>query len=143
MKKAHSDLLKLKSKRRRFSASRNFILDMMAKNNKPLSVFEIQKTLKKNNLPVNKTTIYREIDLLKKEGLILEIQLKEKNKRYELSSREHHHHMVCIKCNKIRDFISEDYEKIINKVIKNEPDFAKITNHSLELFGLCKSCARR
>ena len=138
------DLIKqFKDKGYRLSAARNFMLELMEKNDNPLSVFEFQKMLKKNNLSVNKTTIYREINLLKKEGIILEIQLKENNKRYELSSKKHHHHIVCIKCKKITDFINNDSEKIINKVLKSAPDFAKITSHSFELFGLCKSCNKK
>ena len=138
------DLIKQFNKKGyRASATRNFILELLEKDDKPLSVFEFQKILKKNNLSVNKTTVYREINLLKKEGLILEIQLQENNKRYELSSKKHHHHIVCIKCNKITDFINNDSEKIIKKVLKNTPDFVRITNHSFELFGLCKSCDKK
>ncbi len=136
------DLIKQFKKRgHRFSAARNFILDLLVKNDKPLSVFDLQKMLKKKNLFVNKTTVYREINLLKEEDLILEIQLRENKKRYELSSKKHHHHIVCINCNKIEDVILDKDLDQQEKIITKDKKF-KIINHSLEFFGVCHKCQK-
>ena len=123
-------------KKARYSLVREAILSSLKKNEKPLSYFDIQKALEKKKIKANKTTIYREFNFLKNEDIISEVQ-------YELASRDHHHHIICTECNSIKDFTSDDSEKIINKITKNVPGFAKITNHSFELFGLCKSCAKK
>ena len=124
----------------RHSDVRDFILELISKDSKPLSVFEIINRMKKN-ISANKTTIYREINLLKKEGIILEIQLNEKNKRYELSSKKHHHHIVCTNCNKIEDVVlDKDLETQEKKIEKNKK--FKIINHSLEFFGFCEKCQK-
>ena len=127
--------------KRRFSAVRNFILDLLVENDNPLSVFDLQKIFKFKKILANKTTIYREINLLKEEGLILEIQLNEKNKRYELASKKHHHHIVCVNCNKIEDVVLENDLKDQEKKISKNKKF-KIINHSLEFFGICDKCQK-
>jgi Fur family transcriptional regulator, zinc uptake regulator len=136
-------LLQLKEKGHRFSAMRNFILDSLSRNNKPLSAPDFQELLKKNEIFANKTTLYRELNLLKKEKIILEIQLTGNKRWYELASRNHHHHIVCIKCDKVKDFIECGSKNIISKVLKQTPDFAEITNHTFDFFGLCKSCVNK
>lgn len=143
MNNLKNTLLKLKNKGYRFSEVRNLILTSLDNDKRPLSVFDLQKRLKLKKLLVNKTTVYRELNSLKKEGIILELQLKDNKRWYELSSRDHHHHIICVKCDKVEDFDGCDSEKLINKALKQAPDFAEIINHTVDFFGLCKSCAKK
>ena len=94
-------LIQLKGKGYRFSAVRNLILTSLDDNKRPLSVSDFQQSLKLEKISANKTTIYRELDSLKKEGIILELQLKGNKRWYELSSRDHHHHIICVDCDKV------------------------------------------
>ena len=136
-------LLKLKNKGYRFSEVRNLILTSLDNNKRPLSVTDFQQSLKLKKVSANKTTIYRELDSLKKEGIILELQLKGNKRWYELSSRDHHHHIICVDCDKVEDFAGCDSKNLVNKALKQAPDFAEITNHTVDFFGLCKSCAKK
>ena len=136
-------LLKLKRKGYRFSEVRNCILTSLGNNKRPLSVFDLQKFLKAKKIVVNKTTVYRELNSLKKERVVLEIQLKDNKRWYELASRDHHHHIICTKCDKVEDFAGCDSKNLINKALKQAPDFAEITNHTVDFLGLCKSCAKK
>lgn len=135
--------LKLKGRGYRFSEARNYILTFLSNNKRPLSVSDFQRMLKSKKMLVNKTTVYRELNSLKKEGIILELQLRGNKRWYELASRDHHHHIICTKCDKVEDFEECDYENLINKALKQAPDFAEITNHTVDFFGLCKSCAKK
>jgi Fe2+ or Zn2+ uptake regulation protein len=136
-------LLKLKGRGYRFSEVRKCILTSLSNSKKPFSVSDLQKMLKSNKLSVNKTTVYRELNSLKKEGIILELQLKGNKRWYELAEREHHHHIICVKCDKVEDFEGCESQNLINKALKQAPDFAEITNHTVDFFGLCKSCAKK
>ena len=136
-------LLKLKNKGYRFSEVRNLILTSLDNNKRPLSVTDFQQSLKLKKVSANKTTIYRELDSLKKEGIILELQLKGNKRWYELSSRDHHHHIICVDCDKVEDFAGCDSKNLVNKALKQAPDFAEITNHTVDFFGLCKLCAKK
>ena len=143
MNNLKNTLSQLKKKGYRFSAVRNCIINEFDKNKAPLSAPDLHAMLKKNKLSVNKTTVYRELDALEREGIILKMQLKDNKKWYELTSREHHHHIICTNCNKVEDFDGCDSNKIINKALKQAPSFAEITSHNFDFFGLCKSCAKK
>ena len=143
MNNLHNDLLKLKKKGYRFSVVRNFILDSLSRNDKPLSVFDLQELIKKEKISADKVTIYRDLNFLKKEGIILEIQLKGDKRWYELADREHHHHIICTNCNRVEDFSGCDSKNLISKALKQAPSFAQIINHNFDFFGLCKSCAKK
>lgn len=91
---------------------------------------------------MDRTTLYRELNFLKKEGIILEMQLKDGKRWYELASKDHRHHIVCVKCDKINDLVGCD-AKLIDKTLKQSPDFAQIQSHTFVFFGLCKICAKK
>lgn len=88
-------------------------------------------------LKVNKTTVYRQIDKLLQENKIIEVELGDGKKRFELKDLIHHHHLVCKKCGSLEDI--ELDEKIIMRNITKRTNF-KVESHSLEFFGTCVNC---
>jgi Fur family transcriptional regulator, ferric uptake regulator len=129
----------LHEKGERITLVRTGLIDVIAKTKKPISVSEILETLAKRDLTVNKTTLYRDLRCFKKLGFITEIQLNERQVRYELAELDHHHHLVCTSCNRIEDVeLKEDLDKQ-ERVIEKQTKF-KIQRHALEFFGLCHTC---
>lgn len=134
-----NDILKnLKSKGHKNTRAREAIIEILVKSRTPLSIPEILDLLAKLSLKPNKTTVYREIDFLKDQNLVKEIEFGDGKKRYEISS-EHHHHIICVNCHSIKDI---PMEKELNakemKIIKKLG--YKPIGHSLEFFGLCQRC---
>jgi len=118
---------------------RRHMLRLFSTTNAPMSAIDIQAHLLRNDLSVNKTTIYRELSFLKSLNLIRDIEFGDGKKRYERTDSKHHHHLICIKCDMIKDVeIDFDLSKNLDKLEK-ESKF-KIMKHSLELFGVCKKC---
>lgn len=116
----------------RSTAIKKQILETFENTKYPISALEL---IAKVN--ANKTTIYRELFAFNSNGIIKEVDFGDGKKRYELSDRGHHHHLICKKCNKIDDvFLDERY---LLKKVEKESSF-KIENHSLEFFGVCHSC---
>lgn len=108
------------------------VLDLISKSKLPVDAnFLIEK------LKVNKTTVYRQIDKLVADNKIVEVELGDGKKRYELKDLKHHHHLVCNKCGKIEDV--ELNEKIILEELSKKTDF-RVENHNLEFFGICVNC---
>lgn len=129
----------LRSKNLRITKLRRAIIEILTENNIPMAVSELRSLLSKFNLKIHKTSVYRELSVLKEQGFIQEIQFGEDKKRYEILQAKHHHHIICTSCKKIEDVVLEEdsdsqYQKIM--VQKN----FKVLNHSLEFFGLCGSC---
>ena len=105
----------------------------------PFSVAELLQRLRVRGLRANKTTVYRQLEFFRREDLIKEVNLGEKQSRYEWSERDHHHHVVCLKCRKVEAVrLSEDLQRQ-ERFIEQEKKFI-INHHELEFFGLCRKC---
>lgn len=113
------------------------IYDLLATTAKPLDAKEIKKNLGRFYLKINKATIYRILKTLSKKNLVIAIELNEGKFRYELADH-HHHHLVCLRCDRIQDIDScrVDIEK---EKIKSRYLF-DVQNHRLEFFGVCQNC---
>ena len=112
------------------------ILDVFCLQKKPLTAEDILKILSKTKFDL--VTVYRTIITFEKVGIIRRIDTREKAVRYEIAS-DHHHHLICVKCEDIKDVTLKndlnEQEKIISKTKK-----FKVLNHSLEFFGICRGC---
>lgn len=138
-----SHILKtLKEKGHRFSGTRKAILDLLIKAPEPLSSPDLQALLSKKGMAVNKTTVYRELALLKEQNVIRELQFGDIAKRYEIMPENHHHHIVCMNCRKIEDVELKKDLDVEEKSIALNKNF-KILNHSLEFYGICGKCQER
>ena len=105
----------------------------------PLSETELRAKLSELGIEVNKTTIYRQLARLKESNIIREIVFGDGKQRFELSTDDHHHHLVCTNCNTVDDvYVEDDVIQIGTKVSKTKK--FRIINHSLEFFGLCHNC---
>lgn len=85
-------------------------------------------------------TIYRNINVFEKLGIINLLQLGWHSK-LELSDafQHHHHHLSCIKCDRV---ITLPEDKLIEKQILklSEDKYFKPVDHQLEIRGLCSTC---
>jgi Fe2+ or Zn2+ uptake regulation protein len=141
MKKAKEILRDLKQKGYRYSLAREAILDSITESKTPLSYFDIHGLLSKKKLRVNKTTVYRELAFLKEQKLIKELQFNDGVKYYELTPNNHHHHIICNNCETIDHVdLEKDLEKQEQSIFENTK--FKVLSHSLEFYGLCKTCVK-
>jgi Fur family ferric uptake transcriptional regulator len=122
----------------RFTRTRKNIFEAIEHFDKPVSVQDIFSYLKKQKEEIDLTSIYRNLELMRKAGIVDIILFGEGKKRYELKNiSEHHHHLVCEKCGDVEDI--EMQEKDLLKDVKKQTKF-KILKHNLEFFGLCQDC---
>lgn len=83
-------------------------------------------------------TVYRALSFLEEENLISSISVGKDAKKFETNFKEHHDHLICVKCNKIIEFVNDKIEKEQEKISK-EKGF-KLLNHTMYLYGVCKEC---
>lgn len=87
----------------------------------------------------NKTTVYRELEFLKKMGYVKELTLRNDVALYELSG-PHHHHFVCVECGMVRDIeVKDESFSCEERRLEREEGF-RVLDHSLEFFGHCWNC---
>lgn len=128
----------LAKKQFRSTPVRNALLKIFA-DGSLLSVPGLQDTLKELGLKPNKTTLYREIEFLKMNNLVQEVEFGDGKKRYETTTGPHHHHLVCVNCDKIEDVVLQRDVHAFEKKVERTKQF-KVLRHSLEFFGLCRVC---
>jgi Fur family transcriptional regulator, ferric uptake regulator len=130
----------LKGQGFRITKVRRALLDILTTASHPMSVPELLPALAKCDLMVNKTTVYRELDFLLENQIVLELDLLDGAKRYELLQPDHHHHhLVCTKCGMIECVeMHHDLDEIEARIATNHK--FKVSSHVLEFFGLCEKC---
>ena len=128
----------LKSSGYKMTPVRKNLIEVLLNSDTPLSIEEIGDLLESKGLTPNKTTLYREVEFLKGEELLQEIDFGDGKKRFEISS-SHHHHIVCINCKTVVDVPMEEDLDSKEKQILLKFKFKPI-GHSLEFFGLCSNC---
>lgn len=118
----------------KITKARQVILDVFLNSKKPISVKEIKSKLK----DMDEVTIYRNIEILASSGLISRIAISNERAYFE-HVNDHHHHVVCTVCGAIED-IHDCVVPTTTLVLKKAKSFSKIISHSLEFFGVCKTC---
>ena len=88
----------------------------------------------------SRATVYRTLALLSQADFLATMNDGKGTVLYEkqLSSDDHHDHMICVACRKIIEFVSHDIERIQDEVAARHS--FKLQNHTLRLEGLCVDC---
>lgn len=128
----------LRAAKQRVTPSRLAVLEVLEKEKRPLSVEKVISGIGEKN--IDYVTAYRTITMLKKAGLVKQIDFQHNHAHYELASLGDHHHVVCVKCDRVADVVNCGIEKMEQAALE-ESGFQKITEHALEFFGVCKKCA--
>lgn len=123
----------------RLTTARKAVAETLAEAKAPLSAPEILRALAKARVPVDRATVYRELDVLAKTGIAAAVRFEGRAVRYELSDQAHHHHAVCIKCDAVEDVEADAAFEAAERRIAKRAGF-KMLRHAFELFGLCKNC---
>ena len=128
----------MSSKKATVTNPRLVVLDLLLKENRPLTIDQVLK-LSKGKLA--QSTLYRVIGDLSDFGLITEFTTPENTMVIELNSDEgnHHHHIFCKDCGSITDIeLNPALESEVAKIEKYRS--ISIDSHSLELYGTCDDC---
>lgn len=125
----------------RLTRQRRVILEVMDAAEQHLDVDQILARAQKIDPEVHLVTVYRTIDLLKKEGLIDELDLlhlRGDRHYYESHGPRDHIHVACLRCGKVREFESKLYEQLKQQIAR---DFnMKVTVSRTEVGGYCEDC---
>ena len=115
------------------------ILEVLERHsNHHLSAEGIYRALMQQHEEVGVATIYRVLTQFEESGIVNKLNFENNQAVYELSNVEHHDHLVCVKCNIIIEF-QDDVIEQHQLQIANKYGF-QLTDHSLYLYGLCKTC---
>ncbi len=131
----------------RWTLPREVILNLLSQSSKHMSAKELYAALYRFYPGIGLTTVYRTLELLFRLGFVQKVASGDGQSRYELKSedrKDHHHHIICLKCGKIidyRDFVKEELELVgkTTETLAKKHDF-RILDHNIDFLGLCKNC---
>ena len=93
--------------------------------------FDVE-TMIQNGYRVSKATVYNTIDLLLEANLVRKHQFGSNLAQYERVYNANHHHLICMKCGKVREVKDLDLMSKLNT-----------SYYTLYVYGICSRCSNK
>jgi Fur family transcriptional regulator, ferric uptake regulator len=132
----------------RFTEPRRAIWETLQHTTKHLSAEEIYLQVHRKYPKIGLTTVYRNLDIMERMGLLTKLHFGDGRHRYELlhnpRKSDHHHHLVCTYCKRVidyDDFVDEELNLLsrVERALSEKHGFS-ITGHAVQFYGICRSC---
>jgi Fe2+ or Zn2+ uptake regulation protein len=125
----------------RLTRQRRVLLEVMDQAERHLSADAILERAQKIDPKVHRVTVYRTLEMLKRMGLLDELDLLHIHGHrhyYESHGPRDHIHVACLRCGKVREVESDLYEQMKRQIERDTG--VKITVTRTEIGGYCESC---
>jgi len=129
----------LKSTGVRITPQRHAILEFMIHSTSHPTADDIYRALEKAFPNMSVATVYNNLRVFKKAGLVKELTYGDSSSRFDFVTHDHYH-MICNECGKIVDFHYpglDEVEHLASHVTGFQVDY-----HRLEIYGTCRDCYR-
>ena len=127
----------------RMTRQRRTILGVIETADQHLDVGMILRKARKADPTIDRVTVYRTIKLLKRHGLVDELDLlhlRGDKHYYERHPQREHLHMACLRCGKVMEFESALFERLKGQVERDCRFHIIVTR--VEMGGYCADCRR-
>ena len=125
----------------RMTHQRRLLVQLIQSADSHIDAIELWRRARSQDPTLNKVTVYRTLAMLKRLGLVDELDLLhlEGGKHYyEARATRDHIHLACVKCGRIQEFESSLFEKLKGQ-IERERRF-RIDVVRVEAGGYCDQC---
>lgn len=130
----------IKDKGLKNSKQREEVLAVIYKSGTHLSPEEVAQQIKITDKNASLSSVYRILSFLENEEFICGLKTDKSGKRYEIASKSHHDHIICLECGEIIEFVNQKIEDLQEEVAKKYG--AKLISHDMKLFVKCKKCIK-
>ena len=140
-------LLTLKAKGYKITSQRRAVVNALLQYEHFATAQQLLEDVKESNPDISLDTIYRILGLLMKLDKVHKVDMKNSEGAvFELIKDGHHHHLICLSCNKVLEFCDPRIQQI-NTTMGDLLGFT-VSHHSLHLYAnpivdeknMCKSC---
>jgi len=121
----------------RQTRQRETILKMLKGTYSHPTADQVYDEVRKDIPNISKGTVYRNLGVLQKMGLVSELDLSRSQIRFE-TKREAHYHFQCKLCGRVYD-LEEPVDGSLDERVSRRTGF-KVAGHQTEFRGLCKTC---
>ncbi|MCQ4796413.1 transcriptional repressor [Anaerofustis stercorihominis] len=115
---------------------RRLIYSIITNSKEHLSAEEIYKSAKKEMPNIAIGTIYRNLNLMIRDGEIRKVEIHNAPDRFD-KNIINHDHLICDECGKLKDIIIKNFDKIIEK-----HSVDNITSYDLNIHYICHECKK-
>ena len=105
-----------------------------------MSAEDVYKALLEMGEEIGLATVYRVLTQFEGAGLVSRLSIDGGHAVFELADGLHHDHLLCVRCNRIEEFVDDVIEQR-QRDIAVEKGF-KMTDHSLYIYGICRHCQK-
>jgi len=123
----------------RVTGHRLAILSIIARLRQPVTVYFLLETLRKKE-NIDQATVYRNLLSLHTAGLIRRLDFNHGHAHYELETGKSSYQFVCNKCEMVEKIDGVSSDDFVKKMLKKSKKFKSVMTHSIDVYGLCKSC---
>jgi Fur family transcriptional regulator, ferric uptake regulator len=144
MLKRHDLMNEVEAQGIRLTAQRRALIETIQEATSHLDAASLLELARKRDPKIDRATVYRTLELLKRLGMIDELDLMHLNGEkhyYEVKTQKDHLHLACFACGEIEEFASPTFE-MLKREIGATNDF-EIQVMRLEVGGLCSACAAK
>jgi len=124
----------------RVTNQRTLLLDLIRKSNGHVDADELYRKAREQNHRLSLSTVYRNLQLFKKMGLVDEYHFAEEHHHYEAKPSTRHQHLICLKCGEIVEF-NLPLDRQLKDEIGKQYGF-EVSDIQVNLKGLCSKCSQ-
>jgi len=111
--------MRLREKGLKITPQRIAILEAIYVLNNHPTAENIIDFIRKNHPNIAIGTVYKVLDTLVKKKLVKKVTTERDVMRYD-GVMEHHHHLYCVECDLIEDYVDEELNVLLNKYFKDK-----------------------
>jgi Fur family transcriptional regulator, ferric uptake regulator len=126
---------------RRLTRQRVIVAEALASARKALSAQELYDRLRPAHPSIGRATVYRALEAQVEDGMASRFEREGHVSAYIACDAEHHHHLVCTRCQRVEDLSEEVVAPLLSSVQRRH-EF-QVDHAALTFYGLCASCRRR
>jgi len=138
----HNYIDRLKKNGHRITPKVRAVIELFLKHESILDPFEVQARLQNRFKGVGLPTIYRILENLANNGILITAAGEDRQLRYFICrgiEHEHHHHFICRKCGRVEEVnlcLMDEVSKYVKRHLR-----ATVQSHFLQIEGLCAQCS--
>src|ERR1700730_4345938 len=125
----------------RITGQRKILIETIQDAARHLDAAALLALARKRDQGINRATVYRTLELLKKLRLIDELDLMHLNGEkhfYEAKTNVDHLHLACFECGRIEEFTSPLFERLKSEISRLKGFHIRVVR--LEVGGRCSKC---
>jgi Fur family transcriptional regulator, ferric uptake regulator len=134
----HPWLTQLNEQGYRLTGARRAVAETMATSDRALTPIEVYDIAREVYPALGLVTVYRTLEALEGVGLIQRVHQPEGCQAFVSAPGGHQHLLLCQQCGRATLFEGDDLESLIQSI--SSKTGYQITEHWLQLFGLCSKC---